>query len=117
MNLLGSPNSVVMGFREGIELSVWERKGMIRYIIRRLFSMIPTIFLIALIGFIIMEAPSGDYVDIYMLGQEAQGNTSVREQESELRQRFGLDQSIFVRFVSWLGDFARGDFGESFMQR
>ena len=42
---------------------------MTRYIIRRIFAMIPTIFFIALIGFVIMEAPPGDYVEIYMLGQ------------------------------------------------
>jgi peptide/nickel transport system permease protein len=90
---------------------------MARYIIRRMFAMIPTLFFIALIGFIIMEAPPGDYVEIYMLGQEAQGNTSVREQETELRQRFGLDQPVYIRFFTWLGDFVRGDFGDSFVQR
>ncbi len=90
---------------------------MTRYIIRRLFAILPTLFMIALIGFVIMEAPPGDYVEIYMLEQEAQGNTSVREQEAQLRQRFGLDQPVYVRFFTWLSDFVRGDFGHSFMQR
>jgi peptide/nickel transport system permease protein len=90
---------------------------MVRYIIQRLFVIIPTLFLVALLGFIIMEAPPGDYVEIYILQQEAQGNTSVREQEAELRARFGLDQPAAVRFFVWLGDLAQGDFGDSFVQR
>jgi peptide/nickel transport system permease protein len=90
---------------------------MIRYTVRRLVAMIPTLFLIALVGFVIMEIPPGDYVEIYMLNQEAQGNTSVRDQEPELRSRFGLDRPVMVRFFDWLGDLARGDFGNSFMQR
>jgi peptide/nickel transport system permease protein len=90
---------------------------MIRYIIQRMIAMIPTIFLIALVGFVLMELPPGDYVEIYMLQQEAQGNTAVREQEAELRQRFGLDQAVHIRFVKWLTNFARGEFGDSFVQR
>ncbi len=90
---------------------------MTQYIIQRLFSMLPTLLLIALAGFLLMELPPGDYVEIYILQQEAQGNTGVREQEAELRARFGLDQPIYVRFFTWLGNMARGDFGNSFIQR
>jgi peptide/nickel transport system permease protein len=79
--------------------------------------MIPTLLLIALVGFVIMELPPGDYVEIYMLQQESQGNTDVRQQETELRQRFGLDQPASIRFFIWLGDFFTGDFGDSFVQR
>jgi len=90
---------------------------MIQYIIRRVLAMIPTLFLIALVGFVIMELPTGDYVELYMLQQEAQGNTGVRDQEEELRARFGLDQPVYIRFFTWMGDLARGDFGDSFIQR
>lgn len=90
---------------------------MTRYIIRRLFTMIPTLFLIAVVGFALMELPPGDYVEIYMLQQEAQGNTAIRDQEEQLRERFGLNQPVHIRFVNWVTDFARGDFGDSFVQR
>jgi peptide/nickel transport system permease protein len=90
---------------------------MIRYIIRRLFAMIPTLFMIALVGFMIMEAPPGDYVEIYILQQETMGNTAAREQEAELRARFGLDQSAPMRFITWFGNMFRGEFGNSFIQR
>lgn len=90
---------------------------MTRYIIMRLLAMLPTLFLISVVGFIIMELPPGDYVDIYILQQEAQGNTTARDQEDELRERFGLDQPIHIRFATWMGDFVQGDFGDSFVQR
>lgn len=90
---------------------------MTRYIIMRLLTMLPTLFLISVVGFVIMELPPGDYVDIYILQQESQGNTTARAQEDELRARFGLDKPIHIRFVNWMSDFVRGDFGDSFIQR
>jgi peptide/nickel transport system permease protein len=90
---------------------------MTRYIIMRLFTMLPTLFLISVVGFVIMELPPGDYVDIYILQQESQGNTTARAQEDELRARFGLDKPIHIRFANWMSDFVRGDFGDSFIQR
>ncbi len=90
---------------------------MTRYIIMRLLTMLPTLFLISVVGFIIMELPPGDYVDVYILQQESQGNTTARDQEEELRARFGLDQPIHIRFANWMGDFVKGDFGDSFVQR
>ena len=90
---------------------------MTRYIIMRLLTMLPTLFLISVVGFIIMELPPGDYVDVYILQQESQGNTTARDQADELRARFGLDQPIYIRFANWMGDFVKGDFGDSFVQR
>lgn len=86
------------------------------YILRRLLTLVPTVFLITVLGFIIMELPPGDYVDRYILQQQAQGNTGIAAQEEMLRIRFGLDKPPFVRFVSWLADFAHGDFGNSLDQ-
>ncbi len=86
------------------------------YILRRLLTLIPTLFLITVLGFIIMELPPGDYVDRYILQQQAQGNTGIADQETMLRVRFGLDKPAPVRFVSWLADFAHGDFGDSLNQ-
>ncbi|MBZ0301438.1 MAG: ABC transporter permease [Anaerolineae bacterium] len=88
-----------------------------QYILRRLISIIPTLFLIALMGFLIMELPPGDYVDAYVLRQVSQGNTGMAANEEDLREQFGLNEPVYVRFVTWLGDFIRGDYGYSFDQR
>lgn len=86
------------------------------YILHRLVSLAPTVFLITLLGFVIMELPPGDYVDRFVLQQQAQGNTGVADQAAMLRVRFGLDKPAHIRFLHWLGDFAQGDFGNSLAQ-
>jgi peptide/nickel transport system permease protein len=73
--------------------------------------------LIALLGFIIMELPPGDYVDSYVQRQASQGNTGAFAQANELREQFGLNQPVYVRFINWLADMFRGKFGYSFDQR
>ncbi len=88
---------------------------MIKYIIGRLFGAIPTLFIIAVIGFVIMELPAGDYVTRYIAELEASGQTGVREQAATLRDRYNLDKPAPERFFDWISRFVQGDFGESFI--
>ena len=88
-----------------------------QYIVRRLLIFIPTMFMIAMMGFIIMEIPPGDFVSDYVREQAAVGNTLTEGQIAALRTEFGLDNPLPVRFLHWLGDFFRGDFGDSFEYR
>lgn len=88
-----------------------------KYILRRLISIVPTLFFITLFGFIIMEAPSGDYVTSYIVRQFGQGNTAAADMEDDLRAQLSLDRPIYERFFNWLGRFVQGDFGDSFEQR
>ena len=88
-----------------------------KYILRRLLSMIPTLFFITIFGFLVMEAPAGDYVTSYITRQYGQGNTAAAAMEDELRVQLSLDKPIYERFISWLMRFAQGDFGDSFAQR
>ncbi len=87
---------------------------MTTYIIRRLLTMIPTLFAIALLGFLIMDLPPGDYVTNYMRREASSGNLGIYEQEAALREQYNLDDPLLVRFVGWLGRFVQGDFGDSF---
>jgi peptide/nickel transport system permease protein len=87
---------------------------MTTYIIRRLLTLLPTLFLIALTGFLLMDLPPGDYVTNFLRRESSAGNLSVYEQEAVLRERYDLDKPIVVRFFNWFGRFLRGDFGESF---
>ena len=87
------------------------------YILRRILAMIPTMFIIALVGFILMELPPGDYVTSYINREVGAGNTGIVDQEDDLRQQFGLNDPVHIRFVNWLGDFVQGDFGNSFAHR
>ena len=86
---------------------------MTRYIVRRLIQFIPSMIMIAFVGFLIMELPPGDYVSNYVRGQTLSGNRDIRAQENAMREQFGLDQPFLVRFADWTVNLIRGDFGIS----
>ncbi|MCC6805481.1 MAG: ABC transporter permease [Anaerolineae bacterium] len=86
---------------------------MSRYIIRRLLQFIPSIILIAFVGFLIMELPPGDYVSDYIRSQSLGGNRDAAAQEQVMREQFGLDKPFLLRFVDWGTNLLRGDFNIS----
>ena len=87
---------------------------MLKYVARRFLAMIPTVFLIVLVGFVIMELPPGDYLTFRLQQLEAQGHTGAKQEIESLRQRYALDAPLYERFLSWIWRFVRGDFGDSF---
>jgi peptide/nickel transport system permease protein len=82
---------------------------MIQFIVRRLFLLLPVMLGILLVTFAIIRAIPGDPC-FAMLGEHA-----TQEKCAEFRVRYGLDQSIPVQFVRYLGNLARGDFGTSIL--
>jgi peptide/nickel transport system permease protein len=87
---------------------------MFQYIMRRIVSMIPTLLLIVVFGFIIMELPPGDYLTYRLQELETQGHTGAKQEIESLRQRYALDRPLFYRFFNWIFNFVQGDFGDSF---
>jgi peptide/nickel transport system permease protein len=86
---------------------------MIQYIFRRALMAIPTLFLVAMVGYLTMELPPGDYVTRYVAQLEASGQSGARERGAVLRKLYGLDDPTYVRFGRWLVKFVQGDFGDS----
>lgn len=88
--------------------------SVLSYIIRRCLYMVPTILIISVISFVIITLPPGDYLTYKIQQLEAQGNTGAREMVANLRQRYGLDQPLYIQYLKWITNFVQGDFGESF---
>ncbi len=84
-----------------------------RYIVRRLIQFIPSMILIAFMGFLIMELPPGDYVSDYIRSQSLGGNKDAVTQEQAMREQFGLDKPFLVRFADWGVNMLHGDFNIS----
>ncbi|MYC93965.1 MAG: ABC transporter permease [Caldilineaceae bacterium SB0661_bin_32] len=84
------------------------------FIFRRLLLLAPTLFLISLISFVIIELPPGDYVTSYIANRMAMGDAVRQDEIDALIKRYGLDQPAPVRYTKWLGNALRGDFGFSF---
>jgi peptide/nickel transport system permease protein len=87
---------------------------MVTYIARRIVMMVPTLFVASILIFVIMQLPPTDFASS-MAAQAAQSGSSVDEQTVEaLRQRYGLDQPVYLQYWHWLRGLVRGDLGYSF---
>src|SRR5262245_55542147 len=87
---------------------------MITYIIRRLLGMVPTLFIVSIVTFIIIQLPPGDFLTT-LSAQAAESGGSIDQAAMEnLRSQYGLDQPLYVQYAKWIGGFPRGDFGYSF---
>jgi len=86
---------------------------MLTYIARRLLGMIPTLFVVSVLTFIIIQLPPGDFLTTLSI-QAAQSGSSMDEGAMEaLRRQYGLDEPMYVQYLSWIAGFPRGDFGYS----
>ena len=84
---------------------------MIRYIARRLVSLVLTLVVASLVIFLVLEVVPGDPASV-MLGVNAQPDTI-----NALREELGLNVSKPVRYVNWVIGMLTGDFGTSYTYR
>jgi peptide/nickel transport system permease protein len=90
---------------------------MFRYIIKRIFTMVPTLFLTSILVFTIIELPPGDYFESYVAELKALGEDADLAEIDLLREKYGFDQPQYVRYLRWVGGMLQGDFGYSFEYR
>lgn len=81
---------------------------MASYFAQRLAGTIPVLLLISLLVFLLIHAAPGDPT-LMLLGEETNAAEVARAKE-----RWGLDQPIYVQYVKFLKSAATGDFGKSF---
>lgn len=87
---------------------------MLGYILRRILIMIPTLFIISIISFIVIQLPPGDYLTTYAMTLRSQGDAVQDEAIQALRIRYGLGEPVYVQYGKWIwGIISRGDFGQS----
>ncbi len=90
---------------------------MLRYILWRIAIMVPTLVLISMLVFTIIQLPPGDYFESYIAELQAMGETVDNAQITELRARYGVDQPMPIQYLRWAGGMLVGDFGYSFEYR
>lgn len=84
------------------------------YIIKRILFSIGILFCVTLIIYTLIRCLPGSYVEsMAMQLSTAPGAKSYEEWLAQLNASYGLDQPIFIGYVNWLKDFARGNFGDS----
>jgi len=87
---------------------------MLLLILRRLFWMIPTLVIISIISFAIIQLPPGDYLTSYIAALAESGETVDEEQIEALRMRYALDQPVYLQYFRWIAGMLQGDMGMSF---
>ncbi|MEM6427617.1 MAG: ABC transporter permease [Deinococcota bacterium] len=87
---------------------------MLSYIIQRILWAIPTLILISILTFVIIQLPPGDYVTAYVAQLSETGETVDAATIELLRERFGLNRPWYEQYWTWITDIIlRGDFGQS----
>ncbi len=78
------------------------------FLVQRLVTLALTLFVAALVVFVVMEVLPGDPA-VIILGIGAQPDTL-----AALRAELGLDRPVLVRFFDWTGALLVGDLGKSY---
>lgn len=87
---------------------------MLQYIIRRIFMMIPTLFAVSLLSFLIIQLPPGDFLTSYAAQLREMGDTVDSQALDVLRERYGLGQPFYVQYGKWMsGILLHNDWGQS----
>jgi peptide/nickel transport system permease protein len=88
---------------------------MLNYILLRLLRMIPQIFIISILAFIIIQLPPGDYLTEHINRLRDSGVTLDQSEIDRLTKMYGLDQPMHVQYFKWITNIVtRFDFGYSF---
>lgn len=86
---------------------------MLRYTINRLVHLIPVLFIVSVIAFLMVRLLPGDVLDI-LAGEEDADDPEIR---AAFIKEYGLDRPIYVQYAVWIGRVLRGDFGQSMVTR
>ncbi len=84
---------------------------MVSYIVRRLMIGVIILVLVTLLVFLAMRLLPGDPLIIFI--SQSQTQTYTPERLAELRHEYGLDRSLPVQYVTWIGNVVRGNLGKS----
>ena len=90
---------------------------MIRFLVTRILSAIPVLFVLSVVTFVIIKAPPGDYGDYIksmLMSQGGATDEQAQAQADAYRATHGLNDSLPRQYINWItGIVTRFDFGNS----
>src|SRR5512134_2541146 len=96
---------------------------MLKYTLRRVLIMIPTLIVISFVTFVIIQLPPGDFLSNQIAELQSQGDKVAAERAEFLRKQYGLDKPFLQQYGIWIGAWPgengfsgliQGDLGWSF---
>ena len=73
------------------------------FIGRRLLIMVPTLLVVSICAFVIVQLPPGDFLTSLMAQLETKGEELDLRKIEDLREMFELDDPVTVRYLEWIG--------------
>ncbi len=83
-----------------------------KYTGKRLLQLLPILFGITLLSFLLMNTGTADVIDVM---ESNSGGVMSEEEKDALRAELGLDKPLVQQYAVWLGKVLRGDMGKSFV--
>jgi peptide/nickel transport system permease protein len=77
------------------------------YIVRRIASAVPVVFIVAVIAFMLIRLAAGDPAQVFL------GPGATEAEIEQVARQLGLDRPLVVQFSIWLSNLVRGDLGQS----
>ncbi|MBI5691263.1 MAG: ABC transporter permease subunit [Verrucomicrobia bacterium] len=70
---------------------------------RRLLLMVPTMLVVSVIVFGLVQLPPGDFAEMRVARLEMEGTPASAELAAEVRRNFRLDEPLWQRYARWMG--------------
>lgn len=83
-----------------------------RYIGKRLLQLVPVLFGITILSFVLMQLAAGDAVDAMI---ENSGIAVSEESQEQMREQLGLNLPVWQQYLNWLGGVLTGNMGTSYI--
>jgi len=81
---------------------------MLQFLLRRILAVLPVLFVVSLVVFLILRLAPGDPAAVIA------GNSATNEDIAKIQVQLGLDRSIPVQYWIWMGNVFQGDLGFSY---
>src|SRR3989304_8039054 len=82
------------------------------YVIRRLLLIVPTLFLVTILVFMLVRFIPGSVIDLMVAEMSMEPSRGQEISEEYIKASLGLDQPVHVQYLRWLGVMPQKDTGE-----
>ncbi|MFC4181997.1 oligopeptide ABC transporter permease [Saccharococcus thermophilus] len=86
---------------------------MLKFILRRIMIMIPQLFLLSVLVFLLAKAMPGDA----LTGQLASNPKMDAQTLAEMKEKLGLNDPVHVQYMRWMKNLLHGDLGMSYIHQ
>jgi len=84
-----------------------------QFLVRRVMLFVPMLFLMSVVSFLIILAPPGDFLNDYVAFLSEQGEEVTEEKLEWMRDKYGLNEPVYVQYFKWITGVLHWDLGRS----